>query len=269
MRTRARELGLRIPEFVGVIHHDDVRRFLADVPGPWLLKPRSQASSLGIQKLHHADEVWRAIERLGDDQSYYLLERLVPGELYHVESLVADGRVAFAEVHHYLQPLLDVHQTGGVYATRTVPRDRPEVAALRQANERVLTGFGLGCGAAHTEFMKAHADGELYFIETNARVGRSHTAEMVEAATGVNLWDEWARLEATPDVAYEPPPRAERYAGVVLAPVQEDGPDVAEFVDPEIVHRLDEKQLVGVVVGADAPGRVEELVTGYAERLGR
>ena len=59
----------------------------------------------------------------------------------------------------------------------------------------MLAGFGLGWGASHTEFMKAHADGQFYFIETSARVGGANTAEMVEHATGVNLWSEWARLE--------------------------------------------------------------------------
>src|SRR5205823_9581542 len=142
------------------------------------------------RKLHDAGEVWHAIDRLGDDQSFHLIEQLVPGDLYHVDALVADNRVVFAEVHQYLRPLLDVYQGGGVYATRTLPRDRPEVAALRQANERVLTGFGLGRGASHSEFMKAHADGQFYFIETSARVGGANTAEMVEAATGVNLWSE-------------------------------------------------------------------------------
>jgi phosphoribosylamine-glycine ligase len=269
MRTRARELGVRIPEFVGVVNHDEVRRFLADVPGPWLLKPRCQASSIGIQKHQHADDVWRAIDRLGDEQSFHLLERLVPGELYHVDSLVADGRVVFAEVNQYHRPLLEVYQGGGVYATRTVPRDRPEAAALRQANERVLTGFGLGRGTSHTEFMKAHADGEFYFIETSARVGGANTAEMVEAATGVNLWGEWARLEAAPEAAYEPPPLKRRYAGVVLSLARQEYPDTSTFTDPEIVYRVQKKQHIGFVVAADSPERVEQLLTGYMERIHR
>jgi hypothetical protein len=268
MRTRARELGVRVPEFVGVINHDQVRRFLADVPGPWLLKPRPEASSVGLQTLHHADDVWRAIDRLGDDQSYHLLERFVPGELYDVDSLVAGGRVVFAEVHKYLRPSSG-GGPGGVYAAGTAPRDRPEAAALRRVNEQVLTGFGLGHGAAHTEFLTAHADGAVYFLQTGARVGGANTAEMVEAATGVNLWGEWAWLEAHPDEAYQLPPRQERYAGVVIAPAKPGHPDTSAFTDPEIVYRLDKGPHVGVVVCADAAERVEQLLNGYIERLGR
>ena len=267
MRTRARELGVRVPEFVGLINHDAVRRFLADVPGPWLLKPRPEASSVGLQTLQHADDVWRAIDRLGDDQSYHLLERFVPGELYDVDSLVACGRVVFAEVHKLFRP--PGADPGGVYAAGTVPRDRPEVAALRRVNEQVLTGFGLGRGAAHAEFLTAHADGEVYFLQIGARVGGANTAEMVEAATGLNLWSEWAWLEAHPDEPYQPPPLKERYGGVVIAPARPEHPDTSAFTDPEIVHRLDRKHHVGFVVCADAPQRVEELLTGYVARIAR
>jgi phosphoribosylamine-glycine ligase len=269
MRTRGRELGIRVPEFVGVINHDDVRHFLATVPGPWLLKPRGEASSIGIQKIGHADDLWRAIEKHGDDQSMYLIERFVPGEMYHVDSIAVGNRVVFAEVNKYFKPLLDVYQGGGVYATRTVPRDRPEVAALREANAKVLTGFGLTRGASHTEFMRADADGEFYFIETSARVGGANTAEMVEAATGLNLWSEWAWLEAHPDDAYELPPLTQRYAGVVISLARQEHPDTSSFTDPEIVQRLEKKQHVGFVVAADDPDRVEKLLTNYMGRIQR
>src|SRR5262249_35163917 len=47
MRTRAREAGIPIPDFVPIFNHDRVRDFLARVPPPWLLKPRMEASSIG------------------------------------------------------------------------------------------------------------------------------------------------------------------------------------------------------------------------------
>ena len=96
-----------------------------------------------------------------------------------------------------------------------------------------------------------------------------NTAEMVEAATGVNLWSEWARLEASPDVPYDLPPLAGRYAGVVISLARQERPDTSAFTDPEIVHRLDMKHHVGFVLAADTPGRIEELLTGYMERIAR
>ncbi|AWM37456.1 hypothetical protein GobsT_45780 [Gemmata obscuriglobus] len=270
MRARARELGIRIPDFTPVFNHDDVRAFLARVPGPWLVKPRSEASAAGIRKVHTPDEVWKRIDELGDDQSFCLIEQMVPGDLFHVDSLVANGKVIFAEVNAYWRPLLDVYQGGGVYATRTVPRERPEVAALKAANAQVLDGFGLGWGASHTEFMKAHADGLVYFIETSARVGGANTAEMVEHATGVNLWSEWARLEVCRGTdGYELPPLKQKFGGVVISLARQEEPDTSGFTDPEIVYRLRMKNHIGFVVAADTPARVEQLLTAYMDRIAR
>ena len=143
MRTKARELGIRIPDFCPIFNHDSVREFLARVPGPWLIKPRSEASAAGIRN-QHADEVWKRIEELGDEQSFHLIEQMVPGDLFHVDSLCANGKVIFAEVNNYWRPLLDVYQGSGIYATRTflratARRSRP----LREANRQVVEGFGL------------------------------------------------------------------------------------------------------------------------------
>jgi phosphoribosylamine-glycine ligase len=269
MRTEAQRMGIRVPEFTPIIWHDDVRHFLANVPAPWLLKPRSQASAMGIQKLQHPEEVWRAIEKLGDDQSFHLIERLVPGELFHVDALMADNRVVFAEVNQYAKPLLDIYQGGGVYMTRTMPRDRPEVAELKAENEKVLTGFQLDRGTSHTEFMKSHADGQFYFIETSSRVGGASTAEMVEAATGINLWSEWAKLEVDADRPYQLPATKKRYAGVVVSLAKQEWPDTSAFTDPEIVHRMKKKQHIGLVVCADDPNRVEALLMQYTDRIAR
>jgi hypothetical protein len=269
MRGEARGLGVPVPEFVGVVQHDEVRRFLAEVPPPWLLKPRSEASSVGIQKFHDADAVWRRLDELGDAQSFHLLERFVPGDVYHVDSLVADGSVAFAEVGQYFRPLLEVWQGGGVFATRTVPRDRPEAEALRGLNARVLAGFGLGRGCSHTEFIRARDGGGLYFLETSARVGGAGIADMVEAATGLNLWEEWAHLEATGEGPYDRRPPRQEYGGLVVSLARQERPDTSGFNDPEVFHRMDQKHHVGLVLRSPSPERVEALLTDYIGRIAR
>jgi len=268
MRVKARELGIRIPDFTGIAHHADVTAFLDRVPGPWLVKPRGDASAAGIRKCHTKDEVWRRIHDLGDEQSFHLIEQMVPGDLYHVDSLVAENEVIFAEVNAYWRPLLDVYHGGGIYGTRTVKRDAPEVSALRAANKAVLEGFGLGWGASHTEFMKAHADGGIHFIETSSRVGGAETATMVEAATGVNLWAEWAKLEiARTEGGYRLPPLKARYAGVTISLANCTHPDTSSFTDPEIVHRMAMNDHIGFVFAADTPSRIETLLDRTMKRI--
>src|SRR5688500_75394 len=81
MRMRAREAGILVPDFVGLVNDARVREFLETVPAPWVLKPRSSASAIGIRKLSHADEVWRIMDELGDKRSFHLLERFVRGQV--------------------------------------------------------------------------------------------------------------------------------------------------------------------------------------------
>jgi hypothetical protein len=270
MRVRARDHGVPIPEFTPIFNHDDVRHFLATVPGPWLLKPRFEASSIGIKKLHRADDAWPLIDQFGDDQSFYLIERLIPGDLYHVDSLVSERKVVFAAASRYHRPLLDVYTGGGIYATQTLPREAAEAAELRRLNEQVLTEFRMLRGASHTEFMRAHADGKYYFIETSARVGGANIAEMVEAATGVNLWEEWARIEvAGEDGTYVPPTPRDGHGGVIVSLARQEWPDYGPFADPEVVYKLDKKHHVGLVVGSPSADRVTELLNRYHERIAR
>src|SRR5262249_55537083 len=105
MRTRAQEAGIPVPRFTSLFHHEAVRRFLAEVPPPWLLKPRGESSSVGIKELHDADAVWARLNELGDDASFHLLEEFVHSDVYHVDSLVSGGQVVFAEVGAYHRPL--------------------------------------------------------------------------------------------------------------------------------------------------------------------
>ena len=271
MRERATAIGVRIPAFVAASHDPDIVRFLEAVPGPWLVKPRFDASAAGIRRCDRAQQVWDRLDELGDGRHGHLIEEMVPGELFHVDSLTAGGEVVFTEVNAYWKPLLDVYHGGEVYATRTLDRASPEVARLADINRRVLTGFGHQSGASHTEFMRARRDGELYFIETSCRVGGAETATMVEAATGVNLWAEWAALEVARlrDVRYVLPPARAGYGGVAISLARTERPDTSAFADAEIVARLDLPHHVGFVLAAEAPGRVEELLTDYIARVRR
>ena len=66
-------------------------------------------------------------------------------------------------------------------------------------------------GVSHTEFIRSH-DGELYFLETSARVGGAYIVDVVEAATGINLWREWAKIEIAGEHGAYTPPRLDAAA---------------------------------------------------------
>jgi hypothetical protein len=269
MRVRARQAGLPVPDFVALFSRADIQRFLDTVPPPWLMKPRGEASSIGIHKLHDPDGVWRRLDELGDDQSFHLLERFVPGDLYHVDAITHRGSTVFAVVSKYHRPLLEVYQGGGIFASRTVPRQQPEVAALRELTVRLHADFGLERGASHTEYIRAHADGAYYFIETSARVGGAGIADMVEAATGLNLWEEWAAVEIAGDGPYAVPPLRDEHGGVVMSLARQEWPDTSSFTDPEIFYRPVQKHHIGLVVRSPSSERIDALLADYMARIAR
>jgi biotin carboxylase len=268
MRMRALDRDVRVPDFVPVFNHADIRYYLDHVPGPWVLKPRQEASVIGIKKIHNADELWPLLDQLRDKQSTYLLEKFVPGEVYHVDSVVSENEVVFANVSKYGKPPMNVAQGGGVFTTYTVPRGGDAAAALRQINRDLIAALGLVRGVAHAEFIQAHADGEFYFLECAARVGGAYINEMVEAATGINLWREWARIEvASGDGSYQIPPVREDYAGVILSLARQENPDTSAFNDPEIVLRIKKHHHAGLILRSPDPQRVPALLENYAQRF--
>jgi biotin carboxylase len=269
MRTTARNAGLLVPEFIGVFNYDHLRDFLARVSPPWLLKPRSEASSMGIKKINHADELWPILESLGDQGSFFLLEQFVPGDVYHVDGLVDSGEVLFSVAHKYGKPPLSVYSGGGVFITRSLDRGSSESQALVELNKQVLKAMGLVRGATHSEYIKSQADGQLYFLENAARVGGANIAECVEYASGVNLWREWARMEIANlrGEQYQLPQTHSGYAGVINCLARQEWPDVSAYNDPEIVWRLNKKHHVGLIVASPDATRVESLLNSYTERF--
>lgn len=267
MRMRALDRHIHVPDFVPAVNHEDIRYYVDHVPGPWVLKPRQEASAIGIKKIHDPAEVWPLLEQLGDKQSSYLLEKFVPGDVFHVDSVVSEREVVFANVSQYGKPPMNVAH-GGVFTTFTVPRGSTEDSVLRETNRNLIAALGLLRGVAHAEFIRAHADGQFYFLECAARVGGAYINEMVEAATGINLWREWARIEISGgDGTYNLPAVREEYAGVILSLARQENPDTSAYNDPEVSLRIKKHHHAGLVLKSADPGRIPALLEGYAARF--
>src|SRR5580658_3443409 len=136
MRVIARATGFLVPDFCRVLNYDELRIFMERVPPPWLLKPRTEASAVGIRRIHDPEQLWRALDELGDRQSYFILEKFVPGDIFHVDSIVSEGKGVFSAVHRYGRPPIQVMHEGGVFTTRTVDRFSDDWRELTALNDR-------------------------------------------------------------------------------------------------------------------------------------
>jgi len=268
MRSKADEAGIAVPPFCPVLNYDQLRDYMGRVPSPWLLKPRSEAGAVGIKKVHAAEELWPFLDELGDRQSFFLLEQYIDGDVYHVDSVVFKKQVVFAEAHKYGSPPIEVVHEGGLFVSRTLPRESTDAETLLALNRQVLQELGFVRGVAHTEFIKAREDRRFYFLETSARVGGAYLVELVRAATGVNLWVEWAKIEiAGSEGHFIAPISKQDYSGIIISLARQEHPDTSEYNDPEIIWRLDHKHHAGLIVVSSDPSRVELLLDSYTPRF--
>ena len=273
MGDKAREAGIDVPEFVPLFNYDDIRSFMERVPAPWIIKPRSDVSAIGIRKVKEPGEVWQVLdeldrrERLRERSAHHLLARFVEGDVFHVDSLVNNGRVIFAGANKYGRPPMEVAHRGGAYISHTVPRNSPDERILLASNRKLIRTLGLREGAAHAEFIKSAADGKFYFLEIAARVGGAYIAEVLEAASGVNLWREWAKIVLADGRAGRITPARKEYAGIVLSLAKQESPDTSAYDDPEIVYRVKKKHHAGLIVRSPKLERVQELLRSYSLRF--
>jgi biotin carboxylase len=268
MRGRAAEAGLPVPPFVHLLNDDRVREFTERVPAPWILKPRLLAGTIGIRKLYNAEELWQAADALGDQRSFYLVEQFVAGDIFHVDSIVWKGKVVRATASRYGVPPFTVSHGGGVFTSRLIERGSRDETALQALNALVLAALGLENGVSHTEYIRAH-DGRWLFLETSARVGGAHIAELLEIATGANLWAEWAKVELAMvrGAEYTPPPDRGEYGGLIVSLARQEWPDTSAYADPEIAWRLSKHHHVGFIVRSPDQRRVESLLDSYVPRI--
>jgi biotin carboxylase len=274
MAVYSQRAGITLPEFVPLVNAEEVDGFMKRVPGPWIVKPRSDVSAIGIRKVTEAEEVWRAIEEMNERpnlrerSSYYLLARFIPGEVFHVDSVVNDGKVVFAGANQYGRPPMQVAHQGGAYVSRTLARGSLDEKTLLSTNKKLIGALGLERGAAHAEFIKSETDGKFYFLEIAARVGGAYIADVLEAATGINLWREWARLEMADGKApVKIEPLRSEYAGIILSLARQEHPDTSRYVDEEIVYRVKKRHHAGLIVRAPRLERVNELLDDYGRRF--
>ena len=276
MRNLANTSGIPCPEYIGVFNQEAINEFLDRVPPPWIIKPRNEVSAFGIRKCESKGEVWTVLTDLDnrntwrDHPSQFLIEKFIEGRVFHVDSVVNNGKVIGAGVSQYGTTPFAVSHYGGVFTSSIVSHKAKERKTLEKLNAQLLTAFEYERGVSHAEFLQSSADGTFYLLEVACRVGGAYIANVLEHAANFNLWREWAKLETSTDEhPYKPPKIRKEYAGITLALANVDEPDTSAYVDSEIVYRVNKPKHVGLIFHSKTASRIDQLITEYTERIGR
>lgn len=274
MRYAAKRGGIEEPDFVGLFNPQEINEFMERVPAPWIIKPRTEVSAFGIRKIHSPEELWANVAELDgrftwrDHSSQFLLEKFIPGKVFHVDSLVWNNQPVYSGVSNYGTPPLSITHGGGVFTTSLVEHTCDERRELCEINKKLIEAFTLKQGVTHAEFLQCNETGKFYLLEVACRVGGAYIADALEAASNINLWREWANLELS-DAAnpYQMPETREDYAGVVLSLANQEFPDTSAYIEEEIHYRIKKAHHVGFVVKAQERDRVQNLLTEYSARF--
>jgi biotin carboxylase len=204
---------------------------------------------------------------------------------------VWNGEVVFAVPFKYGRPPMEIAHQGGLFVTRRLADSSPEGAPLLELNQRLQAMLGLYRGVSHSEFIRSggsgrsggsdrlsgsggsggsepDADAGFVFLETSARVGGAFIVDTIEAATGVNLWAEWAKIEVGGD-DYVVPPRRDDFSAIVLTLARQEMPDLSAYTDREIAKTIRKEHHAGVIVASSDAQRVDALVADYTTRFYR
>jgi len=267
MRMRAKEMDIPVPEFIHILNHNEINEFADKVQFPYMIKARTLAGAYGLKKVQNKEEMWNRINHLGDEQSFFLIEKFIPGNIYHVDSIIYEHEVKFAIASQYGKPPFEVAHEGRVFTSRTIERGSKIEQQLLEMNKKLMKALGMLRGVSHTEFIEAE-DGKFYFLETSARVGGANLAELVLAGSGINLWREWAKIEILRgEGEYKSPEAKDYYAGIITSLAKQEWPDLSAYNDLEIVWRLDKSYHAGFVLRSKHHKVIEQMLENYTERF--
>jgi biotin carboxylase len=274
MRNVAAAAGITCPQFTAVLNREEIDAYLSKVDGPWIVKPRYEVSAFGIRKCESPEEVWAVLHSLDsrnnwrDHPSQFILEKFIRGNVFHIDSVVENGKVVACGVSQYGTPPFSVTHDGGVFTSSIVSYKSKERKELEKLNQQLLSAFEYERGVSHAEFLQSDDDGRFYLLEVACRVGGAYIANVLEYACNFNLWREWAKLEtATEERPYRLPTMRQDYAGVVLALANTDSPDTSHYNDEEIVYRVTKPKHVGLIFYSKKQKRVAELLNVYSDRI--
>lgn len=210
-RTALKAAGVPTPNFCKVYEGEKVN--VQKVHYPCIVKPIDGGGSQSILKLDNDVGLEHAIATAQASSRTHgvIIEDYVDGREFSVEYLSCKGK-------HYFCQLTDKMTSGEplfVEIAHHQPADVSDELLMRikEMVESALTALKIENSASHTE-IKLSSKGELYIIETGARMGGGMIGErLIELSTGIDFVSK--TLQIACDCFETPCKKYDKYAGVL------------------------------------------------------
>jgi biotin carboxylase len=198
MKEILREHNIRVPKFLSFDAEEYLRgampyQTIVEALGtPFVIKPVDAAGSIGF----------KIIETENDLSSYCSertfeceleVEEFIDGMLYHVDTLVRDGRPIFHAVNEYAYPI-DIYAKGKMMGSMNVPPSQAVYEPMVELATSALRALRASNLTSHMEIFWSR--GEAIFLEVAARPPGGLICRSHEMARGVNYVDHDLLIQA-------------------------------------------------------------------------
>ena len=178
-----------------LMHIDDVRKGHVPFPPPYVVKPNTEGSSVGVYIVREGDNK----PPLGLDGwsygDYALVEKYIPGKELSVAVMGTKEEKAHALTVTEIRTNIDFYNYEAKYAaggsTHIIPAEIPPAVFNEALRLAAFAHDKLGCaGASRTDFRyddsKLGVSG-LYYLETNTQPGMTPTSLVPEQAAHMGM----------------------------------------------------------------------------------
>jgi hypothetical protein len=182
------------------------RESVGSVPFPAVVKPATRHSSEGVQLVHDRAELAARLSEY-PMQETILVEQMIGGQEYSVESLTQDGKTLFSSVTR--KETTDVDSQYFVEMAHTVPAPRDDTwDTLQRSTFAMLDRLSVENGITHAEW-RLDERGEARLMEVAARTPGDGIMVLYHLATGRRMEPEILRIALGETADY---PAARRFA---------------------------------------------------------
>jgi biotin carboxylase len=183
---------------------EEIARAVREIGAPCILKPVAGEASMGVAKLDDEAELEQVLARVGESDVRHgvMVEEFLVGQEFSVEAISDAGRhhiIAITKKYKDVKSFVEI----GHVVPAPLPMD--EKHAIEAYVRRVLTGLGFRNSTSHTELILTDQGPRI--VETHTRLGGDRIIDLVEHASGINLYALSARQSVGTSIAELIPPK--------------------------------------------------------------
>ncbi|EMX6285280.1 ATP-grasp domain-containing protein [Providencia rettgeri] len=216
MRNVFKEKNVPIPRYSIVTDFHSAKNEAQLMGYPNIIKPINMAGSRGVLRNNNVDELEKHFSEIDGiippfgvkKANLFLIEEYLDGQEYSIETISFNGMT------HIISITKKYVSNNGYFVElgHTLPATLPlaEENQIKAVVTQALQALNINDGGGHTE-VKVTANG-VKVIEVGARLGGDHIPELVEMATGIDMWK--AVIQVALDIQPDVTPKTHKFASI-------------------------------------------------------